>query len=633
MIKKLLLSVLVVALAVVLYRFWNQQVEAANQPIDFNHETYVGSAACKVCHQDRHNSWYETYHRTMTQEAGKESVLGDFNGVAQTYWGYTIRPIKRDDRYYFAYYDSTNDQFLNEVEISRTVGSRRYQQYLAQTADTSGNYYRLELLWHIEDQRWVHLNGAFLDSDNQSFSQHTGIWNQNCIFCHNTGISPGMNNYDHLVEQSKAGQPVDVFTDARFDSEVTELGISCESCHSPAKSHSELSSNPFRKYYYHFSDQTDPSIVHPDQIDQQAALSVCGQCHGQRIPKVLSLAKVWMETGPTFRPGQDLENHVNPVYKDTQVQGQPANVFATRFWADGTPRLTAYEYQGIIKSACVEDASFTCNSCHNMHGGDPKGMIDPEYRTNQACAACHQPLVESPESHTKHDPNGAGSLCYDCHMPKMTYGIMTFHRNHRIESPVSHQELPIEKPNACVACHMDKTDQWLYQQSAQMWQQDMPTEYHGVVQSLVELYSGDPVQRGLAAYQMGQHFESLPVHDRLFLVPHLILALQDDYPAIRRFAHKSLLSIISEAEIAEISFTAFDDLALALQAFDFIADVSQRNEVFKPINSWISQVDFNLWPVPPVGSLLNEDYSLKMPLIEPLRQESMKASKRIHVGE
>jgi len=622
-----------ILLAYLLFMFWNKQVDSAQQPVDFDQVNYVGSTECKDCHKSRHSSWFDTYHRTMTQEAGLDSVLGDFNGQPQTYWGYTIRPIKRGQQFFFAYYDATNTQLLNEIEIKRTVGSRRYQQYLAQTANTEGNYYRLELLWHIEDQRWIHLNGAFLDSDNQSFSQHTGIWNQNCIFCHNTGIQPGMTNYNELVNRSKAGETVNVFTDARFESEVTELGISCESCHSPAETHVKLSQNPFRKYYFHFTDKQDPSIIHPKEIDQQAALSVCGQCHGQRVPENLSLAKTWMETGPTFRPGENLEDHVNPIWQDTQVKAQPEDVFATRFWADGTPRLTAYEYQGIVQSACLQDSRFTCNSCHNMHGGDPKGMIDPENRSNQACLDCHQPMVESPEAHTGHDADGAGSLCYDCHMPKMTYGIMTFHRSHRIESPSSYKELPIEKPNACVACHLDKTDQWLFQESARLWGQDKPTETHGMIQSLVELHSGDPVQRALAAYQMGHHFDSLAVKDRLFLVPHLIYAMQDSYPAIRRFSHKSLQAIINESTAEHLEIPALNELKAILKSYDFIADQASRLKVEKKILAWINGIDFSKWPPPPDGSMLNLNYSLKMDLIEPLRREALSEDKRIHVGE
>jgi len=630
MVKKIIFGSLFVVLALNLYWFWQAQVKAAEQPVNFSHENYVGSASCVDCHKDRHRSWEKTYHRTMTQEATADSVVGDFNGEPQTYWGYTVRPVQRNGRYYFAYYDGQTDAFLNEVEIVRTVGSRRYQQYLTQTDFTEGNYYRLELLWHIEDQRWVHLNGAFLDSDKQGFSQHNAIWNQNCIFCHNTGITPGMTNYDELAALSRAGQSIDVFNDSRFQSHVTELGISCESCHAPGQTHSEVSRNPLRKYALHFNDLSDPSIVHPAELEQQESLSVCGQCHGQRTPKDLQLARTWMESGPTYRPGDDLEDHVNPVYRSSQVHGQAADVFAARFWADGTPRLTAYEYQGIMQSACQQDTELTCMSCHNMHGGDPKGMIDPEMRTNQACADCHQDYVAQPAAHSGHADDSTGSLCYDCHMPKMTYGIMTFHRNHHIESPVSHAELAIEKPNACVACHLDKTDQWLYETSQQLWQQPLPDHSHGQIQSLVELHSGDPVQRALAAYQMAHQFESLPAGQRLFLIPHLLLAMEDQYPAIRRFSHKALQLILEGNQAAYPELTALSE---AVSGFDFIADQAARDQVISAVRQWQQHQDLSHWPEPPEGAMLLPGYQLNRQLIDPLLAEALRSDKVIHIGE
>ena len=88
MVKKVIFGSLFVVLALNLYWFWQAQVKAAQQPVNFSHETYVGSANCVDCHKDRHRSWEKTYHRTMTQEASATSVVGDFNGEPLTYWGY-----------------------------------------------------------------------------------------------------------------------------------------------------------------------------------------------------------------------------------------------------------------------------------------------------------------------------------------------------------------------------------------------------------------------------------------------------------------------------------------------------------------------------------------------------------------
>lgn len=285
----------------------------------------------------------------MTQEATELTVKGDFDGSNQTYWGITIRPVHKNNKYYFEYYNPKNKQFLYSLEITRTVGSRRYQQYLAQTANTQGNYYRLELLWHIEDKRWIHLNGAFLGNDDQAFDNHTGIWNQNCIFCHNTGIKPNMTNYDAIVAQTKAGKPLNLKQDSRFQSHVSDLGIACESCHANGDEHIQLNQNPIRRYFLHYSNFDDKSIINPGKLSAKRPMDVCGQCHGQRTPKSYEIARKWMETGPSYKPGDSLQDTVNPVWQESQLNNTKSHFFEKRFWQDGTPRLSAYEYSLLRK--------------------------------------------------------------------------------------------------------------------------------------------------------------------------------------------------------------------------------------------------------------------------------------------
>jgi len=41
---------------------------------------WTGSTTCESCHPDHYASWHRTFHRTMTQEATPETVLGAFDG-------------------------------------------------------------------------------------------------------------------------------------------------------------------------------------------------------------------------------------------------------------------------------------------------------------------------------------------------------------------------------------------------------------------------------------------------------------------------------------------------------------------------------------------------------------------------
>src|SRR5687768_10103540 len=52
------------------------------------HETrYVTAAQCARCHPDHSASFRRTFHRTMTQAAGEQSVLGNFDSAQLDYFG------------------------------------------------------------------------------------------------------------------------------------------------------------------------------------------------------------------------------------------------------------------------------------------------------------------------------------------------------------------------------------------------------------------------------------------------------------------------------------------------------------------------------------------------------------------
>ena len=51
------------------------------RPTEFADEEYRSSSSCQVCHPSQYRSWHASYHRTMTQAATAETVIGDFDNV------------------------------------------------------------------------------------------------------------------------------------------------------------------------------------------------------------------------------------------------------------------------------------------------------------------------------------------------------------------------------------------------------------------------------------------------------------------------------------------------------------------------------------------------------------------------
>lgn len=558
--------VLLVALGGGGWRAWGDAQASLTTPPARDRNGFVGSKTCLSCHADHHASWKRTYHRTMTQEASAQSVQGRFDGQVVQAWGRPVRPVQREGDYFFEYLDPTGQQVLATAKVERTVGSHRYQQYLSK--DAEGRYLRLHLIWHNGDARWVHYNGAFLYDDAQGFNQHAAVWNPNCIFCHNTGVNPGITNEAELFERARKGERFNFINAARWESEVAELGIACESCHGPGATHASANRNPLRRYALHWRGEGDPTITNPKRLTPARSAEVCGQCHGQRQPARLEMATEWLRQGPSYRAGDVLAEHVSLVWPDTLPSAGDPNLFRLRFWKDGTPRLSAYEMQGLLQSTCYTRGGATCIGCHEAHGGDPAGMIEPANREGAACVGCHQDAATVP-AHAAHAKVSPQTDCVDCHMPKMVYGVMEIHRTHRIRSPDPLAAASHQQPDACTGCHGDRSAAWAA---------GVITDWKGIAavavpettvpENLRQLFSGDPVQRAVAAKLAGAPQSALTAAARAAQLPLLFAAMEDGYPAVRRFAQQSA------RESARV--LALPALATALERFDFIAPASAR---------------------------------------------------------
>jgi len=538
----------------------------AAQPLIHRDDGYVGSAACGTCHPDQHASWTRTYHRTMTQRALPDTVVGDFDGRTVAMFGGTVKVFRDGDRFYM---DVPAGEGRRVAEVALTVGSRRYQQYFEEIERGDGTCFRrLPILWHIGAQRWLHLNAVFLEPDDDDWARHASIWNENCIFCHNTGARPG------IVSLAERGDP-----DRRtYDSHVGELGIACEACHGPGAVHAKKNLDPIERYAG--SDRA-ADIVDPHRLDHETSSALCGQCHGQRLPFPQRRIEAWLQTGPTFRPGNRLADHVTPLQRETPSPAvDNPDLFRDRFWGDGTARLTAYEMQGVAASPCYQRGEMSCNSCHTMHGGDPAGMLEPDMRGDRACVQCHDRIGADVVGHTKHRRDSPGSRCLDCHMPRMVYGILSIHRSHRVESPDPARDGEAGRPHACTLCHADRTLAWSAEQMNRLWpghgqaakRYAAPTHRPDgapleVPDALASLLAGDAVQRAVYADALGRQGVVVADGAAAALRVVLIATLFDAYPSIRWLAWQSL---------QRLEATAPPAMRAALAGFDHVAERAAR---------------------------------------------------------
>ncbi len=522
-------------------------------PRDLHEREYVGSGACQRCHPIHHASWAHTFHRTMTQSAEDESVLGAFDGRSLSYGGFDARMLREGGEFVLSI--ASNGEELERVRIDRTVGSRRYQQYLARKEDA---WWRLPIAWDVEEARFFHMNAAFLTPDPEGldeqnvtraeYERHVTRWNDNCVFCHNVSPNPGL---DASME--------------RFDTEVAELGIGCEACHGPGSEHVARNTDPLRRYLLHFEDDDgmgDPTIISPRRLSPERRADVCGRCHGQRITDDVS---DFLAHGDPFVPGDDLALYSSPLWHDTTLE-ERERAFEARFWGDGTARLTAYEYQGLLQSRCASEGMLTCTDCHGMHEGDPRGQLRPALtRGDSMCAgACHSELAlpTRAREHSRHDD----VRCVDCHMPHIVFGVRDVHRSHRIDVPRPMANARAGRTDACTLCHLEESVAWAERIVAQGAKR-IPEASEDTEPVLIETgFGGDPIQRAVIM--------AAPLHapdrDRARRLGVLLTVMrEDDYPAIRHLAWRTLRRI-ARSELTPTLYSATEPTSMRDRAIETI---------------------------------------------------------------
>lgn len=523
-----------------------QSVE--DRPFEIRGDGFVSSKTCHACHPDEHETWHRSYHRTMTQVATPETVVGNFDAHEVEYYGVRYR-LEREGADYWIELDDR--EWKGEGPAPRirrrlviTTGLHHFQFYWFPTGKTR-KIGLSPLVWITSDQRWVPLSATFLQPPLNSVPKTEGAWNWSCNQCHATGSQPKITGPDQM------------------DTRVGELGIACEACHGPAEDHVRLNRDPRRRYRYHVGDEPDLSIVNPKRLSPDLAAMVCGQCHGIWGFENEENFSAWQDRGHTFRPGDVLEAS-RIVYQSGNRESRAMqellqvspHFLEDRFWSDGMVRVSGREYNGLTMTPCYDhdgpdERKLTCLSCHTMHKSpdDPRSwdewtddQLKPKMEGNEACYGCHESVRADLSGHTHHESNSSGSVCYNCHMPYTSYGLLKAIRSHTLDSPTVAASLETGRPNACNQCHLDKTLEWASGHLEEWYGQPQPElsqDERSVAASVLWILRGDAGQRALMAWSLGWE-PARAVSKTDWMPPYLAQLMLDPYEAVRYIAHRSL---------------------------------------------------------------------------------------------
>jgi hypothetical protein len=533
----------VAALVLAAYLFWpRSEAVVPNQPVQSPTGGYAGSAACQSCHQDQHRTWHDSYHRTMTQAATEESVLGDFDNVRLSGKDLNVRLFK-EGKQFFAEMTFRNPTIHGVYRVVLTTGSHHRQAYwLADPDDTQ--LMILPFMYLREEQRWIPRHAGYLSTMWQQerpeigiFKGEYGRWVAVCINCHTTHGQP---------------KPEDAAGAASPVPRVAEFGISCEACHGPGAAHAQAHRDGAK--------EAPPGMVNPARLPHDRSAQVCGNCHTVLANRSEAAHRKWLKDGHSFRPGDDL--FADPIRyvvrgRADLMPDRPTHVSdpeaSGSFWSDGMIRTTGREFNGLIESPCYQRGEMSCLSCHQMHQKNSDARPRAAWAAsqlkvgmdgNRACTQCHDRFNDADKvtQHTHHAAGSSGSQCYNCHMPHTTYGLLKATRSHQVSSPTVAASLQTGRPNACNQCHQDKSLGWAADHLKEWYKQPKPklsADDEQISASVRWALSGDAGQRAITAWSFGWS-EGLQASGNHWQAPFLAQLLDDPYDGVRFIAHRSL---------------------------------------------------------------------------------------------
>jgi predicted CXXCH cytochrome family protein len=364
---------------------------AAEASVPPDHGRYVGSVACKGCHEEVYARWIKTRMANVVRDPKEhpDAITPDLSKP---------NPV----------FNFTKD------DVALVYGSRWKQRYFKKVGD---DYFPLPVQWDVAHEVWRRYFvpdtadwwTAFYPADN--FQRPTGPL---CDGCHSV-------NYDIKTKT------------------VTEWNVGCERCHGPGEAHVK---KPVRE-----------TVVNPGRFDYVHASDTCIQCHSQGRPKSSPIEGKYYDWPVGFDVGKNLKDYWNleehklgettfthfadgTAHKN-RMQGN--DFVQSLMYARGVTCFSCHDPHGGDNVAMVrKTGNALCLDCHgpNAQAGPhaPSVEAHTHHQAGSAgneCIACHMPKIaetisdQRVRSHTFHfvTPGDSETLkipnaCNECHTDK-----------------------------------------------------------------------------------------------------------------------------------------------------------------------------------------------------------------------
>ncbi|MCF6312656.1 MAG: tetratricopeptide repeat protein [Verrucomicrobiales bacterium] len=420
---------------------------------------YVGAKDCKTCHQKEFDEWKQSDHHRAMEPANAKTVLGDFNDVDFVHFEHRWRFYKKGEEFWVNAEDENGKR--QDYKIDYTFGFFPLQQYLIPFP--GGRYQALQVCWDSrpkEDggQRWYHLypDEEVPPADVLHWTRRHFNWNFMCADCHSTNLRKNF----------------DVASDS-YDTQWSEMNVSCEACHGPASEHLKWAAHPQNSSgtasedHNSLSDdavknylkskglvvtlkEPEPGVwsINPESgqpqrtppLKSNVQVESCARCHAHRRPLQSKFV-----AGQSF-----LDTHNPSVLRDLL------------YHPDGQINEEVYVYGSFIQSK-MHHAGVRCSDCHNPH------TMKLQAQGNALCVRCHLADKYNSPKHHFHQLDSTGARCVECHMPTKTYMGVDARRDHSLRIPRPDLSKKLGSPNACSQCHQDKDLDWAIETFEERW--------------------------------------------------------------------------------------------------------------------------------------------------------------------
>lgn len=523
---------------------------------------YVGSRACAGCHASIYAAWLASPMHRMTRELATSEISAPFDGRSLELGG-DVASLELRDGQRFLGLTHAGERSL--FRVTKVIGGRYREDFVGEEVDPEQpagaalDQQRVLPLSFLKFDGTLRYKGYSVMVREREGLEPGLIWQRACVLCHNTAPSfvalydelrgPGAPAYqgsasnelppdkafryviddaeglrqelgrelEHLGVRGalpqKPAHALDVAiarTREQFDeSALVELGVGCESCHGGGRRHAQAPERHGMGFALEssFMHVETPGGGVPSRA--QDINRTCARCHTVLFSQY---PFTWEGGGRRDHPGGSTTN--------------------------------SGEARDFLLGGCA--SAMDCTSCHAPHAEDSRRHLD-ELGTvagNRVCTKCHGALASSSalRQHTHHAPDGAGSACLSCHMPKKNMGLayeMT--RYHRIGSPTDEPRVLGDRPLDCAICHADRTVDQIVSTMEKWWGKRYDRA------RLARLYGADlrvnPVRATLLGGKPHEQALAADIAARAGLADTTsatVALLGNEYPLVRYFARHAL---------------------------------------------------------------------------------------------